>query len=88
VDEPLNRSDLRSEPSAGSVQEGVAVRLAFHVSRIAGHTCPPLKGAVGDVWPCDARGRYSDVEARNHFFDTRGKQCLRGAQTTDAHGSA
>src|ERR671923_567416 len=33
VDERLNRSDIRSEPSDNSVKPGVPLRLVFHVSR-------------------------------------------------------
>jgi len=32
VDEKLNRSDIRSNPSGGSVKQGVRLRLAFRVS--------------------------------------------------------
>jgi protocatechuate 3,4-dioxygenase beta subunit len=88
VDEQLNRSDIRSDPSDGSVKEGVPVRLGFHVSRITGSACTPLNGAVVDVWQCDALGMYSDVPDINESFDTRGKKFLRGYQTTDAHGTA
>jgi protocatechuate 3,4-dioxygenase beta subunit len=88
VDEQLNRSDIRLDPSDGSLQEGVLVRLGFHVSRIAGSACTPLTGAVVDMWQCDALGRYSDVQEMNHLFDTRGKKFLRGSQTTDARGTA
>jgi protocatechuate 3,4-dioxygenase beta subunit len=88
VDEQLHRSDIRSDPSDGSVQEGVPLRLSFHVSRIASDTCTPLEGAIVDVWHCDVRGRYSDVPDLNAFFDTRGKKFLRGSQTTDARGIA
>src|SRR5919199_5716602 len=34
VDEKLNRSDIRTDPSDGSVKQGVPLRLVFHVSRI------------------------------------------------------
>jgi protocatechuate 3,4-dioxygenase beta subunit len=88
VDERLNRSDIRSDPSDGSVQEGVPLRLAFHISRIASDTCTPLEGAIVDVWHCDARGRYSDVQDMTHRVDTRGQKFLRGYQTTDARGIA
>jgi protocatechuate 3,4-dioxygenase beta subunit len=88
VDEQLNRADIRTEPSDGSVQEGIPLRLAFHVSRIAGDTCTPLEGAIIDVWHCDALGRYSDVQDLNNFFDTRGKKFLRGYQLVDARGTA
>jgi protocatechuate 3,4-dioxygenase beta subunit len=70
------------------VKPGVPLRLAFHVSRIAGASCSPLSGAVVDVWQCDALGVYSDVRDMNAGFDTRGKKFLRGYQTTDANGVA
>jgi protocatechuate 3,4-dioxygenase beta subunit len=88
IDEKLNRSDIRSDPSDGSVKPGVPLRLAFHVSRIAGASCSRLGGAVVDVWQCDALGVYSDVRDMNAGFDTRGKKFLRGYQTTDANGVA
>jgi len=88
VDEKLNRSDIRSDPSEGSVKEGILLRLVFHVSRIAGSSCTPLSGAVVDVWQCDALGMYSDVQDINGLFDTRGKKFLRGYQMADASGTA
>jgi protocatechuate 3,4-dioxygenase beta subunit len=88
IDEKLNRSDIRSDPSDGSVKPGVPLSLAFHVSRVAGTSCNPLSGAVVDVWHCDALGVYSDVRDMNAGFDTRGKKFLRGYQATDANGVA
>jgi protocatechuate 3,4-dioxygenase beta subunit len=86
VDEKLNRSDIRTEPSDHSVKPGVPLRLQFNVSRITGSACEPLAGAMIDVWHCDADGAYSDV--RDSSFDTRGKKFLRGYQLTDAKGVA
>jgi protocatechuate 3,4-dioxygenase beta subunit len=86
VDEKLHRSDIRTEPSDGSVKPGALLRLEFHVSRVAGGSCAPLASALVDVWHCDALGVYSDV--RDRSFDTRGKKFLRGYQTTDANGVA
>jgi protocatechuate 3,4-dioxygenase beta subunit len=88
VDERLRRSDIRSDPSDGSVKPGVLLRLEFHVSRIDGSACTPLSGAVVDIWQCDALGVYSDVRDFNGLFDTRGKKFLRGHQVTDAGGTA
>jgi protocatechuate 3,4-dioxygenase beta subunit len=88
IDEKLNRSDIRSDPSDGSVKPGVPLRLAFHVSRISGASCSPLSNAVVDIWQCDALGAYSDVRDMNAGFDTRGKKFLRGYQITDANGIA
>jgi protocatechuate 3,4-dioxygenase beta subunit len=86
VDERLERSDLRSDPSDGSVREGVRLGLAFAVSRLAGSTCLPLAGVLVDVWHCDAAGVYSDVQ--DPGFDTTGRKFLRGYQVTDASGIA
>src|SRR5262245_5855799 len=88
IAEKLNRSDIRSDPSDGSVKPGVSLRLTFHVSRIAGASCSPLSNAIVDVWQCDALGAYSDVRDINAGFDNRGKKFLRGYQQTDANGIA
>jgi protocatechuate 3,4-dioxygenase beta subunit len=88
IDENLNRSDIRPDPSDGAVKPGVPLRLTFHVSRITGASCSPLSNAIVDVWQCDALGAYSDVRDINAGFDTRGKKFLRGYQTTDANGVA
>jgi protocatechuate 3,4-dioxygenase beta subunit len=88
VDDKLRRSDIRADPSDGSVRPGVPLRLTFRVSRIDGRTCAPLGGAIVDVWQCDAQGVYSGVRDFNGLFDTRGKQFLRGYQVTDAGGVA
>ena len=86
VDEKLNRSDIRSDPSDGSVKQGVPLRLVFHVSQIDGRSCTPLTGANIDIWHCDALGVYSDVA--DPSFSTVGKKFLRGYQVTDANGTA
>jgi len=86
VDERLNRSDIRSDPSDGSVKEGLPLQLAFRVHEIRDNACTPLAGAMVDIWHCDALGIYGDV--RDRSFDTRGKKFLRGYQVTDATGTA
>jgi protocatechuate 3,4-dioxygenase beta subunit len=86
VDERLNRSDIRSDPSDGSVKDGLPLQLALRVHEIHGKDCIPLSGARVDIWHCDAHGVYSDVQDRS--FDTRGKKFLRGYQVTDAAGTA
>jgi len=88
VDGKLRRSDIRSDPADGSVKPGMPLRLTFSVSRIDGRACAPLRGAVVDVWQCDALGVYSGVRDFFGRFDTRGKQFLRGYQVTDAEGIA
>ena len=84
VDERLNRSDIRIDPSDGSIKNGVPLRLTLMVSRINRSACTPLSGAMVDIWHCDALGIYSDV--RDPGFNTRGKKFLRGYQVTDATG--
>ena len=86
VDEKLNRSDIRTDPSDGSVKEGVPLDLAFNVSKVSDTSCAPLVGALVDVWHCDALGVYSD--ARDPGFDTQGQKFLRGYQVTDENGTA
>jgi hypothetical protein len=72
VDEMLERSDIRAEPSDGRIPEGARFDLAFQVSRIGADGCAPLP--VEDVI--------------GGLFDTTGKQFLRGYQVTDAEGMA
>lgn len=86
VDERLNRSDLRSDPSDGSVKQGVPLNVTLRVHQLRGRVCTPLPGAIVDLWHCDAQGVYSDV--RDRAFDTRGKKFLRGYQATDQTGAA
>jgi protocatechuate 3,4-dioxygenase beta subunit len=86
IDDKLKRSDIRADPSDGSVKPGMPLRLMFRVSRINGRACSPLGGAIVDVWQCDALGVYSGVRDFNGLFDTRGKQFLRGYQVTGADG--
>jgi protocatechuate 3,4-dioxygenase beta subunit len=86
VDEMLNRADIRSDPSDGSVREGAPLRLTFLVSQIGASACTPLAGAQVDIWHCDAAGVYSDATDRG--FNTRGKKFLRGYQVTDNKGVA
>lgn len=85
VEEKLNRSDIRSDPSSNSVSEGTELLLVLRVSQISGSSCMPLAGAKVDLWHCDALGVYSDVQDRS--FDTRGKKFLRGYQITDKNGA-
>jgi protocatechuate 3,4-dioxygenase beta subunit len=86
VDEKLLRSDIRSDPSDGSVRQGTPLSLAFTVSRRDGAICTPYEGVLVDVWHCDAAGVYSDV--LDPSGDTTGKKFLRGYQLTDAGGAA
>jgi len=85
VDDQLNRSDIRSDPSDGSVKEGVPLTLNINISDVANNSCTPIEGAQVEVWHCDAQGMYSGVSDQG--FDTSGQQFLRGYQLTDANGS-
>lgn len=84
-DERLNRSDIRSDPATGTVKAGVPLRVTFRVMRV-GERCPPIAGAVVDLWQCDAAGAYAGV--RDSGGSTVGQKFLRGYQVTDANGLA
>jgi protocatechuate 3,4-dioxygenase beta subunit len=95
VDEKLRRSDIRSDPSDGTVKQGALLALTFNVSTIdksalrgaQGRLCVPLKDAIVDVWHCDAEGVYSDA-VDPKYFNTTGRKFLRGYQLTDKDGIA
>ena len=86
VDEMLDRSDIRSDPSNGIVKEGVPLELTFRLSQIGAGACTPLPGAMVDVWHCDALGVYSDVS--DSRSNTVGQKFLRGYQVTNETGLA
>lgn len=83
VDELLQRSDIRVDPTDGSTQDGVPLMLSFNVSKFAGSSCSALAGAQVDAWHCNANGLYSDESANG----TVGAKSLRGYQLTDANGA-
>ena len=86
VDERLNRSDIRTDPTDGRVRPGTPLALTLLISRLNTGDCQPLPGAQVDIWHCDALGVYSDV--RDPGFNTIGRKFLRGYQVTDARGEA
>ncbi|MGE0569809.1 MAG: intradiol ring-cleavage dioxygenase [Dehalococcoidia bacterium] len=86
VDEKLNRSDIRTDPSDGAVSAGALLKLTLNVFAAGANGCTPLPKATVDVWHCDAFGVYSDATDRS--FNTTGKMFLRGYQDTDANGQA
>lgn len=86
VDERLNRSDIRADPTDGRVRPGTPLTLTLLVSRLGAGDCQPLPGAQVDIWHCDASGVYSDVQ--DPGFNTIGQKFLRGYQVTDARGEA
>lgn len=87
VDEKLERSDIRSDPSDGRIKTGALLMLTLKVHSISTDSCVPLKGALVDVWHCDAEGVYSDA-VDPKYFNTTGKKFLRGYQASDGNGVA
>lgn len=87
VNEMLERSDVRPDPSDGSTRPGIPLALTFAVSNVANNACQPLPGAMVDIWHCDALGVYSDAQDPN-FGSTAGSKFLRGFQVTDENGLA
>ena len=84
VDDQLNRSDIRSEPSDNSVKDGVPLTLNIVVASVGDNSCAPIQGVQVDIWHCDAQGVYSGVS--DSSFDTTGQKFLRGYQLTDTSG--
>jgi protocatechuate 3,4-dioxygenase beta subunit len=83
VDEKLNRSDILTDPSDNTIQQGFPLMLGVTVSQLTNGKATPLSGAYVDIWHCNASGIYSDMAVEG----TSGKKFLRGYQVTDAHGS-
>jgi protocatechuate 3,4-dioxygenase beta subunit len=81
VDELLNRSDIRSDPSGGANAEGTPLAMTI---KVYDANCSPLVGAHVDLWHCNADGEYSDVSQNG----TVGQRFLRGYQATDSNGEA
>jgi protocatechuate 3,4-dioxygenase beta subunit len=86
VDEVLNRSDLRADPSDGTVKPGTPLALTLIVSRLARGACAPLAGVRVDLWHCDHLGVYSEFGEAGGSGG--GKKFLRGYQLTDGEGRA
>jgi protocatechuate 3,4-dioxygenase beta subunit len=85
IDDQLNRSDIRSEPSDHSIKTGVPLKLNILVSSLGQRSCTPLQGAKVDIWHCDALGYYSGIT--NPAFDTTGLKYLRSYQMTNEKGA-
>ena len=86
VDEKLERSDIRSDPTDGTFRDGATLDLTVNVSSILKGSCAPIAGAIVDLWQCDAVGVYSDAEDPR-YFNTVGKKFPRGHQITDKNGA-
>jgi protocatechuate 3,4-dioxygenase beta subunit len=88
LEQMLERSDIRTEPSTGTARPGVPFALEIGVVRVDGGSCAPIPGVVVDLWQCDADGVYSGVQDIDGQFDSRGTTYLRGYQRTDRQGKA
>lgn len=86
MEERLNRSDIRSDPTSGIVKAGIPLQLNFQVFQLRDRLCLPLDQAVVDLWHCDAEGLYSSADPFTE--NTDGQQFLRGYQVTDSDGHA
>jgi protocatechuate 3,4-dioxygenase beta subunit len=86
VDGMPNRSDIRSDTSDGSMQDGIPLRLSLHVYNIEddNRSCIPLSDTKVDIWHANSQGVYSGIQdagtGQNNF--------LRGYQMTDGNGTA
>jgi len=83
VDGMPNRSDIRSDTSNGSVEQGIPLRLIIHVYDVDNGSCVPLRGAKVDIWHANSQGIYSAVKD----MGTTEKNFLRGYQMTDNNGT-
>lgn len=86
VEEDLDRTDIRTDPSNGAVSEGTQFDLTFRITQVDNNACTPLAGVRVDIWHCDAEGIYSGTSELG--MQTVGQKFLRGYQTTDASGIA
>ncbi|HWJ62920.1 MAG TPA: intradiol ring-cleavage dioxygenase [Acidimicrobiales bacterium] len=84
LDDPAVRSDIREDRPGAP--------LTFAVTVLSYPGCYPLKGALVDVWHCDAGGEYSGFNGNSlqetTEQGTNAKRFLRGIQRTDATGTA
>ncbi len=83
VDGIPNRSDIRSDTSKGSVEQGIPLRIVIHVYDVHNGSCVPLRGAKVDIWHANSQGVYSGVKD----MGTTEENFLRGYQVTDNNGT-
>ena len=92
------KAPVRSDITEDRV--GLPLDLRFQI--VDAEDCRPIKGAVAEIWHCDASGRYSGYreDLTRHPMDTllfldgpdshmepeNDKTYLRGAQASDANG--
>lgn len=84
VDGMPNRSDIRTDSSDGSLQQGITLYLLIHVYGMNNGLCFPVGRAKVDIWHANSLGVYSSVNE----MGTTGKNFLRGYQLTDKNGTA
>lgn len=82
-----------SSPQRRQIAEGhpgVRLRLGITITGLGGFGpgagCPPLQGAIVDVWHTDATGLYSNVGGDLQNVDTTGQTFCRGHQIADENG--
>jgi protocatechuate 3,4-dioxygenase beta subunit len=83
VDGMPNRSDIRTDTSDGSIEEGVPLSLTLAVYDVDDGNCTPIKGAQVDVWHANSQGVYSGIQQQ----ETSGSNFLRGYQITNDNGT-
>src|SRR5215831_6040983 len=76
VDGMPNRSDIRSDPSDATMQQGIPLHLIIHVFDVDNGSCIPVRGAKVDIWHANPHGIYSAI----NDLGTTGKDFLRGYQ--------
>lgn len=84
VDGMPNRSDIRTDSSDSSLQQGITLYLLVHVYGMNNGLCFPVGRAKVDIWHANSLGVYSSVNE----MGTTGKNFLRGYQLTDENGTA
>ena len=83
VDGMPNRTDITSDTSNGSVEDGMSLNLAINVYDVDDGSCTPLGNAQVDIWHANFQGVYSGVQEQG----TVGTDFLRGYQLTDDNGT-
>ncbi len=90
TDGPFYYPSSLGRRSLAEDRPGLKLRLGVTVSGFAipGMPCPPLTGAVVDIWHTDASSLYSNVGNDLQSSDTIGQTFCRGHQITDGNGYA
>jgi protocatechuate 3,4-dioxygenase beta subunit len=83
VDAMPDRSNITSDTSNGSAEQGIPLRLMIHVYGVTDGACVPIEGAKVDIWHANSQGIYSGVKD----MGTSENNFLRGYQMTDKNGT-